>query len=107
MNFVFSRMLSPIGRNAQLCCAFYDVPLSDIAKVNKQFALFVLNKYLVLSASNKTNVIKKLRYVKYSIISLLVFDHNDIIFYYSVYVQSNLLLPFIFICVLCVRSIYL
>jgi len=77
---LFSRMLSPVGRNAQFCSAFYDVPLCEIAKINKRFAWLLFSRDIVSSESNKINVIMELLLVKHSLISLRIFDHDDITF---------------------------
>ena len=61
--------------------------LYQIAKINKRFAWFVSN-IDVSSESNKINVIKELLCVKHSVISLSIFDHDDITIYFFIFILS-------------------
>ena len=73
-------MLSSIGANARFCCNYFDVLLSHIDRINKQFVRRAHQQRVIMPEFNKINVIKELLNVKYNFASVPVLDLADIVF---------------------------
>jgi len=75
----FRRMSSPIGLNAQLCCARFDLPLSSLTSVNRSFVR--RNVFLQLDAHCSTvSVIRDMLCVKSSQAEIVGFATCDVDF---------------------------
>jgi len=76
----FSRMLSPIGRNALFCCLRYGVQLQNIASVKK----LVVRGYVRYSQSpnviHTARCLLELLYVKHGYSSLSLFSRDELVY---------------------------
>jgi len=63
-------MLSPIGVNSQLCCAYYELSLLNIHAVCKPLAWSVFRQS-VLPELDRINTIKELLGVEFGFVSTL------------------------------------
>ena len=76
----FSRMLSPIGRNALFCCLRYGVQLQNIAFIKK----FVVHGYVRYSHSpdviHTARCLLELLYVKHGYSSLSLFSRDELMY---------------------------
>jgi len=76
----FSRMLSPIGRNALFCCLRYGVQLRNIAFIKK----FVVHGYVRYSQSpdviHTARCLLELLYVKHGYSSLSLFSRDELMY---------------------------
>ena len=73
----FTRMFSPLGRNAQQCCDSYGVSLHSIQTVCKKLAWSMFYRNLEL---DKIQTIKELLCVKYGLLSSPSLDVSEIDF---------------------------
>ena len=76
----FTRMLSPIGRNAQACCDFYGIPFGNIGIVSKRLAWTVFHRNSSQSDADKIRTIKELLSVKAGLVALSSFDASQVDF---------------------------
>ena len=75
----FSRVSSPIGLNAQLCCARFDLPMCRLTSVNRNFVR--RNVFLQLDAHSSTaSVIRDTLCIKSRQAEIPSFSSNDVDF---------------------------
>ena len=75
----FTRMFSPLGRNAQ-CCDSFGVSLHSIQTVGKKLAWSMFYRNLEQPELDKIQTIKELLCVKYGLLSLPSLDVSEIDF---------------------------
>ena len=75
----FTRMLSPIGRNAQ-ACDFYGIPLGNFGTVSKRLAWTVFHRNSSQSDADKVRTIMELLSVKAGLVALSSFDASQVDF---------------------------
>ena len=75
----YSKVSSPIGLNAQLCCARFDFPLCRLTSVNRNFVR--RNVFLYLDAHSSTaSVIRDMLCIKSRQAEIRGFSSNDVDF---------------------------
>ena len=75
----FTRMFSPLGRNAHQCCDRYGLSLYSIQAVCKKLAWSMFYHNLDQLEFDKIQIIKELLCVKYGLISLPLLDFSQVI----------------------------
>jgi len=73
----FMRMLFPLGINSQFCCDYYSLPLLNIHAVCKKLAWSEFRQSF-LPELDKINTIKELLSVKFGVMSLSLFDAEQL-----------------------------
>ena len=74
----FSRMLSPIGRNAQFCSSRFSIPLNDIGTVTKNLVWAHVRSNLSLSILYSVMSLLELLFIKFRYFTLPLFSFSDI-----------------------------
>jgi len=72
-----SKMLSPVGRNAALCCDHFDVSLNDIFSISKQYVQSFVNRNSNLVMDTVFSLLELL-FIKHGYLDLPGFSRSDV-----------------------------